>query len=214
MDSGMSTTSTSTTRRKKAQIATLDIQVRALSEQGLGCRAIGEELGENPVFIYKRLRAMGINRSSDETYEALHSVLQVPLPFTAPDSANQLRAAALGEAISWFLRRGYVPSIPVEPTRYDLVVESDQGLKRVQVKSTAYQERGRFVAGIGRMEYDGTMETLNASGRRTRARYSPDDVDFFFIVTSSGDKYLVPIEVAGVAKSLTLDRKYAAYKVE
>jgi len=206
--------SVSTGKRNKAQIAALDEQVRALYGQGLGCRAVAADLGENPAFIYKRVQAMGIGRTREETYEALQSVPQVALPFAAPDSVEQLRAAAVGEAVSWFLRRGYVPSIPIEPARYDLVVESDEGLKRVQVKSTAYQERGRFVVGITRQEYGGSRQTYSAMGRRTRTHYSSNDVDFFFIVTGSGDKYLVPIAVASGLTRLTLDRKYATYKVE
>jgi hypothetical protein len=44
--------------------------------------------------------------------------------------------------------------------------------------------------------------------------YRPDEVDLFFVVTSSGEKYLIPIGATNGATSLTLDEKYAAYKVE
>lgn len=147
---------------------------------------------------------MGLLRTRNETA----SIARVEdLPFAASGADENLRTAAIGEAVAWFLQRGYVPSIPVEPTRYDLVVESDDGLKRVQVKSTTSTERDRWLVRIARKGYE-------AGGQRGRRVYDEDDIDLLFIVTSSGDKYLVPIGITGGAASLTLDSKYAAYKVE
>ncbi|WP_430503102.1 group I intron-associated PD-(D/E)XK endonuclease [Micromonospora trifolii] len=129
----------------------IDAQIRPLYESGQGCRVIATALSEHPAFVYKRVVAMGIARSRDQTYAARQAVPDVAVPFASAELPDRLRAAAIGEAIAWFLRRGYLPSIPVEPTRYDLVVESDDGLKRVQVKSTTHQDpRGRYVVGIAR----------------------------------------------------------------
>jgi hypothetical protein len=206
----VTTASTGSARRRtKAEMLELDERIQPLYEQGLGCRVIGARLNEDPTVIYKRVRAMGLSRSR---YEARQVAPDEPVPFTAIGADHNLRAAAVGEAIAWFLQRGYVPSMPVEPTRYDLVVESDAGLKRVQVKSTTTKERGRWVVRIVRMEY-GQAESVT-NGRRGRTVYRPDEVDLFFVVTSSGEKYLIPIGATSGATSLTLDEKYAAYKVE
>jgi hypothetical protein len=43
--------------------------------------------------------------------------------------------------------------------------------------------------------------------------YSSGEVDFFFILTAEGDSYLVPLAITKCASSLTLDCKYAAFKV-
>lgn len=61
------------------------------------------------------------------------------------------RGAKLGEDPAMILRRGYTPSIPVAATQYDLVVESDDGLRRVQAKTTTSKDNGRWAVRIARM---------------------------------------------------------------
>lgn len=201
------------TKRRKIDMQALDQRIRPLYESGLGCRIIGHQLGENPSLVYKRVRAMGIIRSRDQDYQTRQTAPMEPVPFTAMGVDRNLRAAAVGEAIAWFLQRGYVPSIPVEPTRYDLVVESDDGLKRIQVKSTTQKERGRWIVRIGRHEY-GRSVPINANGARRQTVYRPEEIDLFFVLTSLGEKYLIPLTATGGVRSLVLDRKFAAYKIE
>jgi hypothetical protein len=136
-----------------------------------------------------------------------------PLPFTrTPDAANLSKASA-AIATAWFMRRGYVVSVPVEPTRYDLVVESDDNtLARVQVKSTVSKDRQRWIVGIARRQYDKSVP-LNANGARVKSVYQPHEIDYFFIVTGDGGQYLIPLSVTNGSTTLTLDSKYAAYKV-
>lgn len=57
------------------------------------------------------------------------------------------------------------------------------------------------------------MYDPQSSSGRTRQRYNSDEVDYFFIVTGNGDKYLIPLEAANAAKTLTLDDKYALFKL-
>jgi hypothetical protein len=52
-----------------------------------------------------------------------------------------------------------------------------------------------------------------ANGARVRRVYSSGEVGFFFILTAEGDSYLVPLAITKGASSLTLDCKYAAFKV-
>jgi hypothetical protein len=111
------------------------------------------------------------------------------------------------------MERGYTVCIPVKPALYDLVVDSDAGLVRVQVKSTTSHDRtGRWLVRIHRMAYDPTVKPT-ANGSRVKCVYSPGEVDFFFIVTAEGDNYLIPLESTNGVSSLTLDSKYAAFKV-
>jgi hypothetical protein len=134
------------------------------------------------------------------------------IPFAREALDDRLRSAAIGEAVSWFLRRGYVPSLPVEPARYDIVVESDEGLKKVQVKTTTRRKNGRFQVGVSRMQY-GTNLTATANGRRSRVAYVPEDVDFFFVLTGAADRYLIPIDVVGTRAVLSLGDKYQAFLI-
>ena len=44
------------------------------------------------------------------------------------------------------MERGYLVCVPTEPAPYDIVVESDEGFVRVQVKSTSkHDPRGCYV---------------------------------------------------------------------
>jgi PD-(D/E)XK endonuclease len=152
---------------------------------------------------------MGIVRTRGEAQQVAPVVL---IPFHEVNEWH-LRTAAIGEAASWFLRRGYVVSIPLTVTQYDLVTESDEGFVRVQVKSTTGKDKGgRWAVGISRMEY-GAGGKSNANGLRHRRPYRLDEVDMFFILTGGGEKYLIPLSATGGSLSLTLDDKYAAYKV-
>jgi hypothetical protein len=51
------------------------------------------------------------------------------------------------------------------------------------------------------------------NGARTKCAYAPGEIDFFFIVTAVGDNYLMPLAVTRGATTLTLDSKYAVFKV-
>lgn len=178
-------------------------------------RRLGCEYSGSAYPAARRLAAeLGLNTSHlPEVWNKRAVVPGAPLPFAATPSERQLRAAAIGDAISWFMHRGYVASIPVEPARYDLVVESDSGLKRVQVKSTTSRRKDQWHVRIYRMEY-GLRDELDCNGKRGRTPYLPGEVDLFFVLTGDGSKFLIPIEATRGQLTLTLDRKYAAYKVD
>ena len=132
--------------------------------------------------------------------------------FTAKSDERNLHRASAALATAWFLLRGYMVSIPVEQARYDLVVESDAGLARVQVKSTITRDRNRWIVNISRQRYDKGV-TQNANGARIRSVYQPGEVDLFFIVTGDASQYLIPLTATNGVMKPTLDAKYAAYKV-
>ena len=72
-------------------------------------------------------------------------------PVFKPDRKH-LREAGTAIAAMWFLLCGYNASIPIEPMTYDLLVSMSDGIKRVQVKTTAYNKSG-WVVGVGRRPY-------------------------------------------------------------
>ncbi len=116
-------------------------------------------------------------------------------------------------AAKWFLDRGYVVSVPLEPTSYDLITESNDGLKRVQVKTTRRTEpnNGRYVVRIARKAYDATTPP-NAGGCRKHVPYTADQIDFFFVIAPNA-MFLIPIDSVVGLTSLNLDEKYAAFAV-
>jgi hypothetical protein len=101
---------------------------------------------------------------------------------------------------------------PSSPTVYDLVTESDEGLKRVQVKTTrAHGKSGRYVAKTSH-HIRSNSSRRNANGNRQAVPYTPDLIDLFFIVTPS-QSYIIPIEVVGNRLTIALDEKYAEFAV-
>lgn len=134
----------------------------------------------------------------------------VPTPFM--NALKHGGQSGLSIAARWFLDRGYIVSVPLEPAPYDLITESDDGLKRVQVKTTRQVERsGRSVVRIARAIRDPAARR-NSNGHRRTVPYSPDHVDYFFIVTPQ-TSFLIPIGVVSGQTYLVLDEKYAAFAV-
>lgn len=139
-------------------------------------------------------------------------VEKVSTPFTKKVSKGC--ASGLSVAARWFLDRGYNVSIPLEPAPYDLVTESDSGLKKVQVKTCSQKTAGgRYEAGIAHKQYDPNGKT-NASGRRSLVPYHPHEVDLFFILTATDEMYLVPIESVAGKLSIVLDFRYAHFRID
>jgi hypothetical protein len=199
----------------KEKSAALNAKIQKLYTQGLGSRAIGSALGLNPVVVYKRLRRMGINRTLQEHVTAQGEKLlpSYSLPFSVGPDRERLRQAAIGRAVEWFLLRDYLVSIPVTPARYDLIVESDRGLKRVQIKSTTVQApSGGWSVGIDRKPYDPAL-TSNAMGKRKSTPYTSEEIDLFFILTGDSTVYILPVGVVQGQKNLILGQKYTKYVV-
>jgi hypothetical protein len=138
----------------------------------------------------------------------------ISTPFSRAQDDEQLRRAAPATATAWFMGRGYAVSVPVEPVAYDLVVESDGGFKRIQVKSTTRRERsGRYAIRLRKSQYGASWNPACGSQGGSRP-YRPDEVDFFFVVTGDGSKYLIPLSETSGATRLVLDVKYAAFRVD
>ena len=139
---------------------------------------------------------------------------QGPHPFQGQKHFGAKGRGGLATAASWFLERGYNVSIPMEPGPYDMIVESDSGLKRVQVKTTRHMDAGsgRHVVRLARNIYDPSMPN-NAAGRYRTVQYAADEVDLFFIITGDGKHYLLPFEVTNGQMSLSLEEKYGAFLI-
>jgi hypothetical protein len=190
----------------------LDERIRPLYERGLGCRVIGQALGENPVLIFKRVRKMGILRSKEEI--SVQTIVQPTeeIPFSKSKNPKNLRFSAVSFVTHWFMERGYMVSIPIEPTTYDLVVESDEGLKKVQVKTTNFRYKGKWMVAINRRVYDSSAKP-NAGGKTRKIAYSKKDADIIAAVTGEHNLYLIPIG-KGLPKHLILDLKYKNFQIE
>lgn len=175
---------------------------------------LGKSRAYNTVWIQKVADRLGLATGHLVNTRGVNPILAAgPHPFTQR-AGGKSRCSGLSAATQWFLRRGYPVSIPIEPAFYDLIAESDQGLKRVQVKTTRSRDcnSGVFDVQIQHRLYDArSPERVN--GRFRWVPYTPGEIDLFFIITSAGQNYIIPIEVTGDRKSLNLDSKYADFLV-
>jgi hypothetical protein len=140
---------------------------------------------------------LGLDLSHLSTVGPVLPATEVP-----PVDLANLRSAAPSIALTWFTLRGQPPSVPLEPQRYDMVVETSRGFKRVQVKSTTFFANGAWQVGVShRPDKNGKREP-----------YSPDDVDLFFIIDGEMNLYLIPIDALGGRIAINL-RAYENFRV-
>jgi hypothetical protein len=124
-------------------------------------------------------------------------------PAFRPD-IRHLREAGTTIAAMWFLLCGYNASVPLEPTLYDLLVSMPDGIKRVQVKTTTFHNKGWYVV-VGRRPY-------SVGNRGLLVPYDPDLIDMFFILDGELTMYVIPSRVIAGRVGILLNN-YSEYVV-
>jgi len=115
----------------------------------------------------------------------------------------------LGKAISYFTSKGIPVSIPLNDTqKYDLIVDIDNKLYRVSVKTSRNTNNG--------ISY--SVQLRNTGGNRTgTVRQVPFDntsCDFLFIYTADENIYLIPAQDIEAKNSISVGNKYKEYQVQ
>lgn len=116
-----------------------------------------------------------------------------------PDISRLDRAGSL-LAAAWFTLCGRDVSWPLEPSRYDLLVGSERGIRRVQVKTTTVRVAD-------------TWKVYLSTTHHERKTYDPGEIDDFFIVDGDLAYYLIPISVVGGLHAIHLSA-YAQFRVD
>lgn len=109
------------------------------------------------------------------------------------DRAGSLLAAA------WFTLCGRNVSWPLEPSRYDLLVDADEGILRVQVKTTT-------------VHAGNTWKVYLSTCRPERRTYDVDEIDDFFIIDGDLTCYLIPVAAVGGLHAIHLGA-YGRYQL-
>lgn len=124
------------------------------------------------------------------------------------NSNKNIGNTALGQAIAYFTSNNYCVSIPLNDTQdYDLIVDIEGKLNKIQVRGTTQQAKYKSKPYIVH---------LNCIGGRTGKTYKlikDTDIDYLFVVTSTYQKYLIPIHVIKYGYSLTLGKEMQQYKI-
>ena len=95
--------------------------------------------------------------------------------------------SSLGIAIAYYASNGYIVSIPLNDTQdYDLVVDKDNLIKKVQVKSTGCKTK------YG--NYQVALKSCGGTKGKTYKTIIGTNIDEVFIVTKDLEIYILPIK--------------------
>lgn len=105
--------------------------------------------------------------------------------------------AGLSYAIAYFGSNGYTVSIPLNDTQdYDLIIDKDNLLQKVQVKATAsLSENGKYKC---------SLRTISGTSRQTIGTVKESSADLLFCLTEDGTMYLIPTKDINSSSSITL----------
>lgn len=115
---------------------------------------------------------------------------------------------AVGQAINYYLSNNYEVCLPIGDKRhYDLVVEKDSKLTRVQVKfAGVYKAKNLCVAAL---RITGGNQSYNYA-----KKYPDDAFDELFIFTEKGQKFIIPWNETHCRNELSIENdKYRKYMV-
>ena len=114
---------------------------------------------------------------------------------------------SLGIAIAYYSSNGYTVSIPLNDTQdYDLIVDKDNVLKKVQVKSTACKTK------YG--NYQVALKSCGGTKGKTYKTLIDTNIDELFILTEDFNMYILPVEEIENKSTLNICEKYCKYKVK
>ena len=114
--------------------------------------------------------------------------------------------SSLGVAIAYYSSNGYTVSIPLNDTQdYDLIVDKDNILRKVQVKSSSCKTK------YG--NYQVALKSCGGTKGKTYKTVIETNVDEVFILLENLKMYIIPIKEIKNKSTLTICDKYNKYKV-
>ncbi len=122
-------------------------------------------------------------------------------------NSKQKGNAGIGAAIAYFTKNNYNVLIPLTDSQdYDIVVDMDGFLYKVQVKYTASKApSGAFII---------PLRSISGSSRQTYKTILDSDIDYLFAYTIEGSSYLIPkIDITNTNTINITDTIIAKYKV-
>ncbi len=111
----------------------------------------------------------------------------------------------LGIAIAYFTTNGYTVSIPLNDTQdYDLIVEKDNILETVQVKTTSCKTKYGH--------YQVALKSCGGTKGTTYKTVIDTKIDLLFIVSTDLSIYIIPRKKIKNKTTLNLCDSYEKYK--
>lgn len=123
---------------------------------------------------------------------------------------NSKKQGDVGLACSIFMlgKLGYTVSIPLTDSQdYDLIVEIDSKLCKVQVKTSRYKEHGNYVVSL-------RTNGGNMTGAKKAKKMNKQYIDYLFVLVEDGTCYFIPsCEIVGDS-SITLYKGYEEFIIK
>lgn len=115
--------------------------------------------------------------------------------------------AGLGVAIGYFCAKGVTVSLPLTDSQdYDLIIDEDGLLKKVQVKTTNYKYGGKY------WNFNLSVKGGNQSFG-TIKKFDNTKVDYVFVLCGDGTKYLIPSIDIKAKNNLSLYSPWDKFKI-
>lgn len=114
---------------------------------------------------------------------------------------------SLGIAIAYYTSNGYTVSIPLNDTQdYDLIVDKNNILKRVQVKSSGCITKSG--------NYQVALKSCGGTNGKTYKTIKDTIVEEVFIFLGNKEIYIIPAEKIKNKSTLSICSKYKEYKIQ
>lgn len=114
--------------------------------------------------------------------------------------------SSLGIAIAYYASNGYIVSIPLNDTQdYDLIVDKDNLLKKIQVKSSSCKTK------YG--NYQVALKSCGVTKGKTYKTVIETDIDEVFILLENLEMYIIPAKEIKNKSTITMCDRYSKYKV-
>ena len=112
----------------------------------------------------------------------------------------------LGIAIAYYTSNGYTVSIPLNDTQdYDLIVDKNNKLKRVQIKSSSFIDK--------RGNYQVALKSCGGTKGKTYKTIIDTNIEELFVLTEKMEIYIIPKLSIKNKSTISLCSKYEIYKV-
>jgi len=113
---------------------------------------------------------------------------------------------SLGIAIAYYTSNGYTVSIPLNDTQdYDLIVDKDGMLKRVQVKGSGFKDK--------RGNYQVALKSCGGTKGKTYKTVKDTNIEEVFILLDNMQMYIIPKEIIKNNSTINVCEKYKEYRV-
>ncbi len=115
--------------------------------------------------------------------------------------------SGLGMAIAYFSSNGYVVSIPLNDTQdYDLVIEKDGKLAKVQVKATVCKTKNNI--------YQLSLKSCGGTKGKEYKTLINTNIDYLFILNADLKMYVIPKNEIKNKSTINLGEKMNRFIVE